>query len=583
MGEVSDERVSMKVKWLMHQTRILFMSVLILLLTTSSAFAFLKHDQGTNNENLGEGWASYAIGTDPIVYVDVNTGADSNDGTMDHPKKTIQAGIDFASNLYSTSSVYVAEGSYTLSGSTITLHEGISLFGGYSQGWTQRDPSSHESIVTDERTSGGVSNSPNHVIFAGEDITSDTVIDGFTLHAGGGSHSTCILSAGSPTISNNVLNGGSASVASYGIYIQSNASPVITNNVIHGGTSTDRAAAIYASDSNAAFITNNRITGGSTHEGTVHAIYGKHANLLIANNSIMGGHCVSDQCYSCGIREASASHSTIINNTIDGGTGYRAYGILTSDGSDPRIYNNTINGGHPPQTAMGIYIKNDDNPRIINNIIFTSGGKARFCIYENDPGDFPGHPDPDSNPGILRNNNLFHCPTGLLSWFDEGNISWHAVTDLNTPITTAEDGVGTMAEWDNISEDISANLDEDFRFTGDLEAYDFDRGGRNGAHSQFNWGFTTDKDSSARSPSDCSATTGWSMGAYEYDSGSPPPSGSDINQDSAIDSLDLQLCANVILGVEEDPVILQRADINFDGQINEMDIQIIREEVLGVR
>jgi hypothetical protein len=573
----------MKVKWLIHQTKILFTSVLILLLTTSSAFAFLKHDQDANDEILGESLAPYAIGTGPIVYVDGNNGVDSNDGTMNHPKKTIQAGIDLAASLYTAASVYVTEGSYILSGSTITLHEGISLFGGYSQDWAERDPSHHESLMIDERTSGGVSNSPNYVIFAGENITSTTAIDGFTLQAGGGSHSTCILSAGSPIISNNVLNGGSVSVASYGIYLRSNASPIITNNVIHGGTSADRAAAIYASDSNASSITNNTITGGSTNDGTVHAIYGKRANLYIANNTIIGGHCVNDQCYSCGIREASASHSTIVNNTIDGGTGYRAYGILTSDGSDPKIYNNTINGGNPPQTAMGIYIKNDDDPRIINNIIFTSGGEARFCIYENDPGDFPGHPNPDSNPGILRNNNLFHCPTGLLSWFDEENISWHAVTDLHTPITTAEDGVGTMAEWDNISEDILASLDNAFRFIGNLEAYSFDTGGRNGAHSQFNWGFMTDKDGAPRSPSDNSATTGWSMGAYEYDSGSPPPSRADINQDGAINSLDLQLCTNVILGTEEDPVILQRADINLDGQINEMDLQIIQEEVLGVR
>jgi hypothetical protein len=519
---------------------------------------------------------------DPVVFVSDLKGDDAYDGTPENPKKTIRAGIDLAANLYSKASVYVAEGSYDLSGSPLSLQEGISVYGGFSQDWTIRDPEKYASSIIDDRTSGGVSNSPNHVLYAGENITLNTVLDGLIVNAGGGRYSTCILSAGSPTISNNMFNGGSASVASYGIYLQANASPFITNNVIHGGISDDRANGIYASESNAATITNNTITGGSTNTGTVHAIYAKRADLYIASNTIFGGHCVSEQCYSCGIREASASQSTIINNTIDGGTGYRAYGILTSDGSDPNIYNNTINAGNPPQTAMGIYIKNDDNPRIINNIIFTSGGIARFCIYENDPGDFPGHPNPDSNPGILRNNNLFDCPTGLLSWFDEENISWHAVTDLNTPITTAEDGIGTMAEWDNISEDISANLDDDLRFIGDLDMYSFDTGGRNGAHSQFNWGFSTDKDGSPRSPSDDSATTGWSMGAYEYDSGSPPLPREDINQDGQVNSLDLQLCINVILGIEKDPIILQRVDVNLDGETDEVDLQIIVEEVLGV-
>lgn len=517
---------------------------------------------------------------EPIVFVSVNHGNDANDGIQERPKKSIQAGIDTAASLYTTASVYVAEGSYILSGSTISIHEGISLYGGYSWDWTARDPTLYVSSVIDERTSGGVSGSPNYVIFAGENITSNTVIDGFILNAGGGSHSTCILSAGSPTISNNVLNGGSVSVASYGIYLRSNASPLITNNMIHGGTSQDRANGIYASDSNTASITNNTISGGSTNNGSVHAIYGKRATLHIANNTISGGHCVSDQCYSCGIREASTSHSIIINNTIDGGTGYRAYGILTSDGSDPEIYNNTINGGNPPQTSMGIYIKNDDNPRIVNNIIFTSGGVARFCIYENDPGDFPGHPNPDSNPGILRNNNLFDCPTGLLSWFDEGNISWHAVSDLNTPITTAEDGTGTMAEWDNISEDISASLDHDLRFFGNHEVYSFDTGGRNGAHSQFNWGFSFDKDGNIRSPADDSDMIGWSMGAYEYNSGSPTLPKEDINQDGTVDASDLQLGMNVLLGKVEDLDIILRADIDQNGIIDKHDVDMLISVIL---
>ena len=68
----------------------------------------------------------------------------------------------------------------------------------------------------------------------------------------------------------------------------------------------------------------------------------------------------------------------------------------------------------------------------------------------------------------------------------------------------------------NIDEDLSDDLDNDYKFTGDLNNYNFDTSGLNGAHSNENWGFTTDKDGNNRSPLDDSSTTGWSVGAYEY-------------------------------------------------------------------
>ncbi len=518
---------------------------------------------------------------DGIVYVSDSNGDDAYDGSIENPKKTIQAGITLADSLYAAAEVHVAEGTYLLAGNPIILKEGISLYGGYSSDWSARHPSLYTTTVTDDRSTGGCSGHPNYAVYADGNTTSSTRLDGFTINAAGGKCSTGILSLGSPTISNNVINGGTVSDASYCIYLKDGASPRITNNRLNGGSSDDRSFGIYAGQSTRAIISYNIISGGNTLNGTAHAIYGKSAASTIENNSIYGGHCATDQGYSCGIREASGSNSMIANNTIDGGTGYRAYGIVTSDGSNPEILNNTINAGSPPQTAIGIYIKNDDNPRIINNLIFTSGGLARYGIYENDPGDFPGHANPDSNPGILRNNNIFDCPTALISWFNEHNTSWHAVNDLYTPITTAEDGEGTMADWDNISEDISGDLDSEFRFAGNLDSTTFDSGGRNGAHSNYNWHFSIDKDGNSRSPLDNSDTTGWSMGAYEYDSNSPPPAKEDINQDGHVDSLDLQLCINVFLGMEQNPIIVHRADVNQDEQVNEADIYQVVQKILG--
>jgi len=71
------------------------------------------------------------------------------------------------------------------------------------------------------------------------------------------------------------------------------------------------------------------------------------------------------------------------------------------------------------------------------------------------------------------------------------------------------------------------------------------------------------------------------MGAYEYDSGFPPPAKEDINQDTHVDSLDLQLCINVFLGMEQNPIIVLRADVNQDELVNEADIYQVVQKILG--
>lgn len=54
----------------------------------------------------------------------------------------------------------------------------------------------------------------------------------------------------------------------------------------------------------------------------------------------------------------------------------------------------------------------------------------------------------------------------------------------------------------------------------------------------------------------------------------------DINQDGRIDSLDLQLCINVLMKKEQNPAIITRADINGDGAVNSSDLELILRELL---
>jgi hypothetical protein len=53
---------------------------------------------------------------------------------------------------------------------------------------------------------------------------------------------------------------------------------------------------------------------------------------------------------------------------------------------------------------------------------------------------------------------------------------------------------------------------------------------------------------------------------------SATPKDGDLNQDGVVDSIDIQLCANVILGEETDPTIAENADVNNDGNVNFSDI-----------
>lgn len=56
----------------------------------------------------------------------------------------------------------------------------------------------------------------------------------------------------------------------------------------------------------------------------------------------------------------------------------------------------------------------------------------------------------------------------------------------------------------------------------------------------------------------------------------------DINGDGRVDILDVQLCVNVVLGLEDDPAIAQAADVNEDGVVNVLDVQWTANIFLGV-
>jgi hypothetical protein len=68
------------------------------------------------------------------------------------------------------------------------------------------------------------------------------------------------------------------------------------------------------------------------------------------------------------------------------------------------------------------------------------------------------------------------------------------------------------------------------------------------------------------------------IGALEVGARELP--GGDINADDAVDVLDIQLCINVILGLETDPAIVSNSDINNDGRVTTSDVDLLVELAL---
>jgi hypothetical protein len=55
----------------------------------------------------------------------------------------------------------------------------------------------------------------------------------------------------------------------------------------------------------------------------------------------------------------------------------------------------------------------------------------------------------------------------------------------------------------------------------------------------------------------------------------------DINQDGSVDTIDIQVGVNVILGIETDPSLTQQSDMNNDGVVDETDLNLVLTEIFN--
>lgn len=398
---------------------------------------------------------------DGVVFVHVGIGLDSNLGTAAEPKRTIQAGIAAAAELID-GVVHVAEGTYEVdyqNNKFVTLTDGVSIFGGYSaDDWELRDPIAHPSVIVDKSASGGTDSEPNRAVDGGVGVGSDTVVDGFTIQGGTGSHAAAVvLLDSSPTLTNNRILGGAASgLRSYGVWCESSAATLMYNAIEAG----DAAG----------------LTGG----------YGVSAGVdcdaVLDGNFIYGGGG-SSSTYGVWIGESAPR---VYNNFVHSGEGMNSpIGVWINQAS-PEVANNTIICGKPG-FGRGVYTSDTTAATVENNIIVG----FQYCLYETDT---------FSEIVSVKNNDLYCDYVARTGWNGASHLELAPMEDsFNTGGATAAGNVKVEPTF------VEPN-DHDYHLKGEAETLcDLSQGGLDLSDL-----YTLDVDAAERSAP-------WSIGAHELD------------------------------------------------------------------
>lgn len=202
--------------------------------------------------------SNFPAGT--TIHVDINNSG-SEDGSFTYPFNTIQEGIDAAGV---DDLVGVAPGTYY---EHVILKAGIELVG--------TDPTT---TIIDGSESGTV-------VSMGD----ASLLKGFTIQGGKGSFGAGIVTSGSPTIKNNMIQNNVQTAGGAGAAIFGNvSSPLIANNIIRGNTADTQflSGAISFINSSSPFIVNNIITD-NTGRGAINLTVPEGNQPTVVNNTIV--------------------------------------------------------------------------------------------------------------------------------------------------------------------------------------------------------------------------------------------------------------------------------------------------------
>jgi len=274
-------------------------------------------------------------------------------------------------------------------------------------------------IISSNSVSAGRGTTANGIaITAGSPVISGNTIQGGT--AGSSTTNGVRISGGTATVSGNTINGGTGIATVRGIVIDSAATTTISGNSIVGGAgTTTRGLLVFSGSASTANIFDNSIQGGNNISNPVAVEVANGNTATIYRNQIYAG-SASGSGATNAIQVWSATVD-IYNNLIHGGLALSTgstIGIYLATGSaiaaQVRIANNTINGGAAGIgcggcNSIGVQLVNSAGIfsalEIRNNAIFTSGGNNRYGIYEFNAAAV--------DPTSVATNNIFDTPTGF--------------------------------------------------------------------------------------------------------------------------------------------------------------------------
>ena len=470
-------------------------------------------DPVTYNVTAGDGATTdYAVvvtiesgggeASDIIKYVDGAGGSDATgDGSQTSPYATISKGIESVAE--SGGEVRVAKGVYRVSES-IALVDGVSMYGGYDATDWSRDVEGSATTIMDTRTSSGVVVEPIGAISGIGEIGVGTVVDGFTIFAALGADldvdvfsAISLRDGASPTISNNVINGG-AGYRSYGVYA-ARGNPTISDNEINGCAP---SGSVRISTGVALIITSENVVdnvieacdrGDSSFGVTAFMSTG-----FIMRNTIGGG---GGYDTSMAIEMRGGSNTSINNNVIDGGDSVElSAGVAVTD-SAPVISNNTIFGGGSVGGIYAIRLRGEGYTVVSNNILFATAASG-YGIHEFDQW--------TNAPRILQNNNIFDCGTALYHRVIAGESVNYDDIDV---MQAALDVLPNTDASGNVDQGLT--LDSEFRITTAPDPINVTQGGFDLSEQiilpdVIQVPVLVDRDGNPRS-------VPYSMGAYQYD------------------------------------------------------------------
>lgn len=439
-----------------------------------------------------------AIDDSLYVYCKESTTCDDTNqvGNKVKPFQTLRTAISTAKPLGKSVKVASRGSSAQAYAESITLADGVSMYGGYTPAFTEtlRNGATNVTAITSSA-----------IPVIGTSIAKTTIFDGFKV----------------------------IGLLGYGIYLDAcSANLTIRNSNIASGDVTSGNTAAITINGGSPNIIGNTATGGNatatTGGGATYAILNQSgSSATISGNTLTSGNTAGSGGSTC-IRNISSAPQ-ILNNIIAAGnpTGTGdTVGITATVGSNARIINNTIVAGTAPtgRSSIGIWVGNSSptiasNPTIVNNVILTTAGPTRYCIAE-----FAGNAG-FANPAAVQNNLLFNCPTALYYNVDGPNANTAIIDANNSTLTSSTGTVSgnvTIAGAQNPFVNLAA---KNYRLQNNSapmtaqEWLDIAYGGLNTGTSTYG-SITTDLDSKIRTATTGGATntnaSGYSIGAFEF-------------------------------------------------------------------